>query len=161
MEATLTPDTLAAAVPAALSPAALFGFANPLALGAWLVLAAAPFAPRFADLVAGLIVPLVLSVGYTALMLAHFAGAPGGYGSLADVMALFTSPPVALAGWVHYLAFDLFVGAWIVRTARAEAVPHLLVLPCLVATFLFGPAGFLAFQTLRAGRSAALVTREA
>ena len=67
-------------------------------------------------------------------------------------MALFTSPEIALAGWVHYLAFDLLVGAWEVRTARREAIPHLLVLPCLVLTFLFGPAGFLLFLGIRAAR---------
>ena len=67
-------------------------------------------------------------------------------------MPLFTSPEIALAGWVHYLAFDLFVGAWEVRTARREAIPHLLVLPCLVLTFLFGPVGFLLFLGLRAAR---------
>ena len=64
--------------------------------------------------------------------------------------ALFTDPAHALAGWVHYLAFDLFVGAWITRTARDEGIPHLLILPCLVLAFLFGPAGFLAFVALRA-----------
>ena len=56
---------------------------------------------------------------------------------------------VLLAGWVHYLAFDLLVGAWIVRTARAEGIPHWAVMPCLILTFLFGPAGLLAFAILR------------
>jgi hypothetical protein len=65
-------------------------------------------------------------------------------------MLLFTDPAIALAGWLHYLAFDLFVGAWITRTAQAARIPHLLILPCLVLTFLFGPAGFLAFTALRA-----------
>ena len=67
-------------------------------------------------------------------------------------MALFTNPEIALAGWLHYLAFDLLIGAWEVRTARREAIPHLLVLPCLALTFLFGPAGFLPFLALRAAR---------
>ena len=64
-------------------------------------------------------------------------------------MALFTSPEIALAGWVHYLAFDLLVGAWEVRTAQREGLAFLLVLPCLLLTFLFGPAGFLLFNALR------------
>lgn len=55
-----------------------------------------------------------------------------------------------LAGWLHFLAFDLFVGAWQVRTARRDALPRLLVVPCLALTFLFGPAGLLAFLALRA-----------
>jgi hypothetical protein len=54
------------------------------------------------------------------------------------------------AGWLHYLAFDLFVGAWIAERAGALGIPHLLVLPLLLLTFLFGPAGLLAFALLRA-----------
>ena len=135
-------------------PHALFQFSGPLAILGWLSLVLAPFAPRLTDAIASLVIPALLSVGYTALILVHWAGAPGGFDSLANVMALFTHPGVALAGWVHYLAFDLFVGAWITRTARAERIPHLLILPCLVLTFLFGPAGFLAFTALRASLAA-------
>ena len=82
-------------------------------------------------------------------MRAFWWGAEGGFGSLPDVMLLFTDPAIALAGWVHYLAFDLFVGAWATRVAREEGIPHLFLLPCLALTFLFGPAGFLAFSALR------------
>jgi Domain of unknown function (DUF4281) len=129
-------------------PDQLFQIANPLALAGWLALAAAPLAPRVAQAVA-IAIPLLLSVLYTGLILANWAGAEGGFGSLPDVQLLFTSAPIALAGWVHYLAFDLFVGAWAVRTARAEGTPHWLVLPCLLLIFLFGPAGLLAFAILR------------
>jgi len=64
-------------------------------------------------------------------------------------MVLFETPAIALAGWLHYLAFDLFIGAWQVRTARTASIPHLLILPCLALTFLFGPAGLLCFFALR------------
>ena len=67
----------------------------------------------------------------------------------------------ALAGWTHYLAFDLFIGAWEVRTARAERIPFLAVVPCLALTFLFGPAGYLAFSALRAARAATLSAQAA
>lgn len=135
-------------------PHALFQLTGPLAVLGWLSLVLAPLAPRLADSAANLIIPALLSVAYTALILVNWADAPGGFDSLANVMALFTDPAVALAGWVHYLAFDLFVGAWITRTARREGINHLLVLPCLVLTFLFGPAGFLAFTALRASLAA-------
>lgn len=130
----------------------LFQIANPLALLGWVALALSPLAPRPALLIAGRIIPLALSALYAALVLAFWAGAEGGFGSLADVMRLFDFPEIALVGWVHYLAFDLFVGAWIAKTASAERIPHLLVLPCLLLTFLFGPAGFLTFMALRAAR---------
>lgn len=132
---------------------ALFQSAGALAVTGWLALALAPLAHRAATLYAGLALPAVLSAGYTALILVFWSGAEGGFDNLASVMRLFDSPGVALAGWVHYLAFDLVVGASITRTARAEGIPHLLLLPCLGLTFLFGPVGFLLFLALRAGLS--------
>ena len=137
-----------------MTPDTFFQLTSPMAMLGWLTLVLAPLAPRLSDAIATLVIPALLSVGYTALILVHWSDAPGGFDSLANVMLLFTNPAVALAGWVHYLAFDLFVGAWITRTARAERIPHLLVLPCLVPTFLFGPAGFLAFLALRAAFAA-------
>jgi hypothetical protein len=135
-------------------PHALFQLTGPIAMLGWLALVLAPLAPRLADALASLLIPVLLSVGYAGLILVHWSDAPGGFDSLANVMLLFTNPAVALAGWVHYLAFDLFVGAWITRTARADGIAHLLILPCLVLTFLFGPAGFLSFIALRAAFAA-------
>jgi hypothetical protein len=71
-------------------------------------------------------------------------------------MLLFDNPHIALAGWLHYLAFDLLIGMAIARVARAENIAFVLVVPCLVLTFLFGPAGFLAFAGLRWARAAAM-----
>ena len=77
------------------------------------------------------------------------ARAEGGFSSLAGVAALFREPWLLLAGWVHYLAFDMLVGNWEVRDARSRGIPHLLVVPCLVLTFLFGPAGWLLYTGVR------------
>lgn len=145
----MPPDTL---------PDMLFGIANPMALLGWAALALSPLAPRPALLLAGWIIPLGLSVLYAALVLSFWSGAEGGFGSLADVMRLFDFPAIALAGWVHFLAFDLFVGAWIARTAAKDGIPHWLTLPCLLLTFLFGPAGFLTFMALRAARQKGFAT---
>jgi hypothetical protein len=90
-----------------------------------------------------------LSLGYAVLMLVHFADAPGGFQTLAAVQALFTDADVALAGWMHYLAFDLFIGAWILRDARRAGFAHWVVLPILPFVFLVGPAGFVAYLTLK------------
>jgi hypothetical protein len=121
----------------------LFQAANIAALTGWAALALSPLMPRLAELLAGYVIPAALALIYSGLVLAHWSRAPGGFGDLPAVMALFTAPPVALAGWTHYLAFDLAMGAWAVRACRARGVPHLLVLPALALTFLFGPAGFL------------------
>ena len=132
-----------------MTPDQMFQIASTAVLPGWLALALAPFAPRLTDQIAGVIVPLLLALAYTGLVLAYWSQAPGGFGSLTDVIALLSWPPTAVAGWIHYLAFDLLIGAWITRTARTDGINHLLILPCLVLTFLFGPAGFLVFTLLR------------
>ena len=122
------------------------------ALAGWLVMLASPLAPKAADRVAGLVIPLLLAVGYAGLVLAFWTRAEGGFDSLANVMRLFTKPEIALAGWIHYLAFDLFVGAWEMRPARAERIPFIVVVPCLAA-HLPVRAGGLSRLCLPAGRA--------
>ncbi|MBA3563142.1 MAG: DUF4281 domain-containing protein [Gammaproteobacteria bacterium] len=56
-----------------------------------------------------------------------------------------------LAGWIHYLLFDFFVGAWIVAASAASRVPRLLVIACLSGCFLAGPIGLLAYVLIRIG----------
>lgn len=128
----------------------IFAVANPLAMLGWLGLALLPGRRIVVDGVSGVAIPALLSLAYAGLVAAFFAGSDGGFGSIEAVRALFRSDALLVAGWLHYLAFDLLVGAWEVRTARDEGIPHLLVIPCLVLTFLFGPLGFLAFLFLRA-----------
>ena len=137
-----------------MQPEDIFQICKMMAIAGWLALLASPFLPKLADRIAALVIPLLLAIAYAGLVLAFWSGAEGGFDSLPNVMQLFTKPEIALAGWIHYLAFDLMIGAWEVRTARAERIPFLLVVPCLVLTFLFGPAGFLAFTALRAARAA-------
>jgi hypothetical protein len=62
---------------------------------------------------------------------------------------LFSNPWLLLAGWIHYLAFDLLVGSWEARDAHDRGVRHLLVVPCLILTFLFGPIGWLIYLGIR------------
>lgn len=131
------------------SPDVLFQLANPAALAGWVALVFYPLAPRALGLVA-FALPVALSILYAALILTFWAGAEGGFATLAQVMRLFDFPGAALAGWVHYLAFDLLIGLWIARTARAQGIAHWLILPCLALAFLFGPAGFLSFLILTA-----------
>lgn len=132
-----------------MNPDTLFALSGPLAMLGWAALVLSPLSPRAAQVVAGLVIPLLLAVAYTGLILGHWAGAEGGFASLQDVAKLFANPWLLLAGWLHYLCFDLFVGAWIVRSARADGVAHGFVIPCLILTFLFGPAGYLTFAALR------------
>jgi len=126
----------------------LFSIHSSLAMIGWLLLAFGPMAPKWIYRISGLALPGLLSVSYFAMILTHWSGMEGSYDSLQNVMALLATPNGALAGWVHFLAFDLFIGAWGWQQARANGVPHLLTLPALGLTFLFGPIGLLIFFAL-------------
>ena len=138
----------------------LFSLSGAVAMAGWLCLLASPLLPRLADRIAGLVIPALLAVAYVGLVLAFWSSGKGGFDSLDNVAALFQTRELLLAGWIHYLAFDLLTGAWIVRTARQTGIAFWLVVPCLVLTFLFGPAGFLTFLAIRTALNpqAAIVT---
>lgn len=134
-----------------ITAAALFGTASTLALSGWVILALAiAFRWRaLRDWVPGLIIPLILATLYTAIIAIHWWRAEGGFNSLADVGKLFQSDWLLLAGWVHYLAYDLFIGTWIARDAETRRLPRWLLIPVLPLAFLFGPAGLLLWIMLR------------
>ena len=131
-----------------MTPEQLFSIVNMLAMLAWLPLVFVPRA-RWASGIVPVVVPVVLGIVYVVLIVSTFGKTEGGFSSLAAVSALFENPWALLAGWVHYLAFDLAIGGWEARDAQRRGVPHLLVVPALVLTFLFGPAGLLLYLTVR------------
>ena len=130
----------------------VFSAVGLLSMMGWVALLASPLIPVWSDRLAGIFVPAILAVAYVAIVVLVPSENGGGFGSFAEVTQLFTNPGAVMAGWIHFLAFDLFVGAWICRTARDEGISFWLVLPCLPATFLFGPAGFLLFCIIRGFR---------
>ena len=73
----------------------------------------------------------------------------GGFFSLADVRQLFANDWFLLAGWMHYLAFDLFIAAWVAAEAKRANLAPLALVVVLPLVFLFGPLGFLLFQVVR------------
>lgn len=128
----------------------IFSVANLVAMLGWLILIVAPRWVLTRKVVLSGAVALLLSTAYLILIVLFFGESEGGFGSLADVMKLFTNEWTVLAGWIHYLAFDLFVGVWEVKDAQSKNIPHWFVVPCLILTFLLGPIGFLLYSILRA-----------
>jgi Domain of unknown function (DUF4281) len=127
----------------------IFQICNTIALVGWLLLVLFGRKQWTSGVVTAVLLPLLFAIIYTALLLTHWGGSSGSFNTLAGVAALFSNPWLLLAGWVHYLAFDLFVGSWEARDARTHQIPHLAVIPCLLLTFLFGPAGWLLYLVLR------------
>ncbi len=129
----------------------LFLFANPVALVGWIILAAGILMKRpfLRDDIAGRWFPLAFAAVYSILIIFFFGQAEGGFDTLENVQKLFTSQWAALAGWVHYLAFDLFVGAWMARRVTEEHLPRWTLVALLPLTFMFGPMGLAGFELVR------------
>lgn len=130
-------------------PERLFSLANSAALLGWAILIFLPrrynaifFIPQF-------LLPFGFGLIYAGLIFANVYTVDGGFGSIADVRALFSKDELLLAGWLHYLAFDMFIGAWIARQSDALGLPRLLQAPILLATFMFGPVGLVLFLAMR------------
>ena len=131
----------------------IFSIVNAIAALSWVLLIILP-RQRWVTTITRFAIPALLASVYVALIVTQWGRSEGGFSSLADVAALFRNPWLLLAGWIHYLAFDLFVGTWEVTDARTAGVSHLLVVPCLILTFLFGPGGLLLYLALRSTRLA-------
>lgn len=132
-----------------MNPDLLFKAASNTALLGWVVLVVAPRWRWSARLIAPVLIPGLLAALYATLVVTQFGHSSGGFSSLPAVAQLFQNRQILLAGWVHYLAFDLFVGSWEVREATRIGIAHVLVIPCLILTFLFGPVGWLLFLVIR------------
>ncbi len=130
----------------------LFWIAHFPALAGWVLLALPGRSER--RIGAARWVAALLALGYLALFLA--AGTASAVllrdYSLAGVGAFFADPLLRLVGWVHYLAFDLWVGSWEAEEADRLGMGAAALLPSLALTFLLGPVGLLLFLLLRGRR---------
>ena len=135
-----------------MSPQQVFSIANAAALLAWIMLAVLPGRSWVTKIITTKLVPSFFAVLYIGIVASVVGRAPGGFSTLAGVGMLFSNPWLLLAGWVHYLAFDLLVGSWELEDALERGIPHLIVVPCLLLTFMFGPAGWLLYRIVRSIR---------
>ncbi len=132
-----------------MTPDLLFTVANNAVLPAWILLAAAPRWKVTTWLVHSAAFSLVIAALYAVVIVMGLGQGEGSMFTLAGVQQLFANPLVALAGWLHYLAFDLFIGAWEVRNDRRLAIPHWQVIPCLFFTLMLGPVGLFLYFVVR------------
>ncbi|MCY7351168.1 MAG: DUF4281 domain-containing protein [Cytophagaceae bacterium] len=131
---------------------ALFQLANALVLPQWLLIW---FAPRWGftkKLVDSLLIPALIGGLYVYLLATASSPLdPREFGSWAGVRGLFSkgNDATLLAGWVHYLAFDLLAGSWVWRDSQERGIAHGWVLLPLFFCFLLGPVGVLLYAILR------------
>ena len=77
------------------------------------------------------------------LVLRYFAGATGNFASIDGVRSLFADDWALLAGWVHYLAFDLMIGAYLANRLDRAGIDRVIQAFVLPLVFLFGPLGLI------------------
>ncbi|MRS61532.1 ABA4-like family protein [Larkinella terrae] len=131
----------------------VFQLVNALVLPQWLLMIVAPRWKPTDFLTKSLIFPALLACFYIYYL---FFGDSGldfeSFSTLMGIKTLFVQDTALLAGWIHYLAFDLAVGSWMVRNSQRRKVPHGWVIPCLILCFLLGPVGLLLYLGIRSAK---------
>lgn len=102
-------------------------------------------------LVKSYLIPVTLAVFYAVYL---FGGGPvdfSAFGSLAGIKKLFSTggDGVMLAGWIHYLAFDLVAGSFVLRDSQQHKISHWFVIIPLFFCFMLGPVGLLLYWLAR------------
>ncbi len=136
-----------------MTPDQLFKICNSIAPIGWLLMIIAPKWRWTKTIILTGILPLLLGIVYLTLIVLFFGEGEGDFNSLQGVMKLFTSPWGVTAGWIHYLAFDMFIGSWELSNGQKHGMNHFLIIPCLLLTFFFGPIGLILFYLLRASKT--------
>lgn len=136
--------------------ASIFSLGNSCILIGWILLL---FLPNWkytqASILNGLIV--LYALVYTYLILKDIGDfRADSFSSLANVKALFQNDNAVAAGWFHYLAFDLFVGAYIVRESISLGISRVFYTLALPFTFMFGPMGYLIFFIIKSLKTKSL-----
>ena len=129
---------------------AVFSIASTIALPMWILMIFLSKWKVTRFLIDFKVIPLALAFIY-AIYIFQAIQISGmmDFGSLKSVMKLFTEENAVLAGWVHYLAFDLLIGMWMLDQNKELRINQLLMAPCLFLTFMLGPIGFLLFMIIK------------
>ena len=136
-----------------MTASALFSFANSYAFLGWFLLFSAPNWKHTQTIVKyGILV--VLGLIYAVLVLKGIKNFNiSDFSTLSNVKQLFSQDEALLAGWIHYLCIDLFIGAYIVRKSIEINIPRIIYSLILPFTFMFGPVGFVIFTLVSLSKS--------
>ncbi|POY34812.1 DUF4281 domain-containing protein [Solitalea longa] len=129
-----------------MSLTSIFSITGPLALVGWCMLITVPRWKQTSILVFNFIVVL-FAMAYLGLIMANFGhfNPLTDFSSLDSISTLFENRSLLLAGWIHYLAFDLIIGLLITEHSLKNNGNSQLLVLCQLLTFLLGPIGFLLY----------------
>ncbi|MBC6489595.1 ABA4-like family protein [Flavihumibacter stibioxidans] len=132
-----------------MSPDTIFRLSSTLALIGWVLLLVFHKTTWIGKILTGTIIT-IFALLYTWLIASNLGTFQAdSFNSLDNIASLFRSREALLAGWIHYLAFDLFTGIYMVTDARRHGIGLWPLLPCLFFTFMLGPFGLLLYLLLR------------
>ena len=133
-----------------MTPTEVFSIANMIAIPMWVLMLFFSKWKVTRFLIDFKVIPLALAFMY-AIYIFQAIQISGmmDFGSLTSVITLFTEENAVLAGWIHYLAFDLIVGMWVLDQNKELKINQLVMAPCLFLTFMLGPIGFLLFMIIK------------
>ncbi|MEX1203033.1 MAG: ABA4-like family protein [Ferruginibacter sp.] len=127
----------------------LFNIVNLTAMMGWLLLIFLPSWKWTGKIIIGFIIVLLASIYVYIIAITFDLSVMESFSRLNNVMALFNNEMAVLASWIHYLAFDLMVGMFIVSNAAKNSIKHWMTIPALLGSFMFGPAGLLLYFIIR------------
>ena len=139
-----------------MNPSSIFSFANSFVLLGWILLIFLPKWKHTQTIILSGIV-LLFSILYAYLLLKDIATFNmDSFSTLANVKSLFQNDNAVAMGWIHYLAFDLFVGAYIVKKSQQLQISRWFYTLTLPFIFMFGPVGYLLFFILKTVKTQSL-----
>ena len=92
-------------------------------------------------------VPLVIAIGYVYFLSTTTGTFSADFSSLYGLTEMFQNaePRGVAAGWLHYLAFDFWVGCWMLKNSQEKRVKHVWIILPLICTFVLGPLGIIIY----------------
>ena len=131
--------------------AALFQFANLWIMPFWLLIIVLPHWNWTKRIIGSLWIVAPLLLAYALLVLPQaLAVLPALLNpTIPGIAGLLGTPTGATIGWIHFLAFDLFVGRWVYLDSRTRQITAWVASPILFLILMFGPFGLLLYLLVR------------
>ncbi len=126
-----------------------FQILNLLALIFWIILIGFYGSKIYRLIISSGIAFILFGLVYFILLVTNFSFDFSSFSSLEGMSSMYGNPWLILLGWVHYLAFDLLAGVWIMNDSRKGGIPKAWVIAPLIFTFMTGPFGFLIYLTIK------------
>ncbi len=127
----------------------LFQIANFWVVPGWILLWFFPSREWVPATIMYLIIGLLAFLYAILLFTSDITIDPGAFSSLEGIKTMFADDRLLIAGWIHYLAFDLAAGLLVTRDSLKIGYNFWLRIFVLFLIFMMGPFGMLLYLLTR------------